>query len=145
MYERKFTYTSTTHISTAAYAGNVGKRKKTKQKNCRNKFQGLLYFKRAPRRGNNTSAQGIALRIDIGGGLRPEWGIDMPAQGIALRIDIGGGLRPEWGIDMPAPGIAMRIDIGGGLRPEWGIDMPAPGNARGIGCSRDTPPKGAKE
>ena len=27
MYERKFTYTSTTHTSTAAYAGNVGKRK----------------------------------------------------------------------------------------------------------------------
>ena len=26
-----------------------------------------------------------------------------------------------------------------------GNDMPAPGNARGIGCRRDTPPKGAKE
>ena len=32
-----------------------------------------------------------------------------------------------------------------GLRPEWGIDMSAPGNARGIGCRRDTPPKGAKQ
>jgi hypothetical protein len=27
VYERKFTYTSTTHTSTTAYAGNVGKRK----------------------------------------------------------------------------------------------------------------------
>ena len=41
MYERKFTYTSTTHTSTAAYAGNVGKRKNYKTKKCRNKFQGL--------------------------------------------------------------------------------------------------------
>ena len=32
MYERKFTYTSTTHTSTAAYAGNVGKRKKLQNK-----------------------------------------------------------------------------------------------------------------
>ena len=32
MYERKFTYTSTTHTSTAAYAGNVGKRKNYKTK-----------------------------------------------------------------------------------------------------------------
>ena len=31
------------------------------------------------------------------------------------------------------------------VTPRRGIDMPAPGNARGIGCSRDTPPKGAKE
>jgi len=27
VYEQKFTYTSATHTSTAAYAGNVGKRK----------------------------------------------------------------------------------------------------------------------
>jgi hypothetical protein len=32
VYERKFTYTSTTHTSTAAYAGNVGKRKNYKTK-----------------------------------------------------------------------------------------------------------------
>jgi hypothetical protein len=31
VYERKFTYTSATHTSTAAYAGNVGKRKNYKK------------------------------------------------------------------------------------------------------------------
>jgi hypothetical protein len=32
VYERKFTYTSTTRTSTAAYAGIVGKRKKLQNK-----------------------------------------------------------------------------------------------------------------
>ena len=31
------------------------------------------------------------------------------------------------------------------VTPRRGIDMSAPGSARGIGCSMDTPPKGAKE
>ena len=40
VYERKFTYTSTTHTSTAAYAGNVGKRKNNKIKNAETNSRG---------------------------------------------------------------------------------------------------------
>ena len=47
-------------------------------------------------------------------------GIDMPAPGNALRIDIGGGLRPEWGIDMPAPGSARGERMLLGYAPEGG-------------------------
>ena len=56
MYERKFTYTAATTCLTPTYPGKCAKTQKQQNKNCRNKFQGLLYFKRAPRRGNNLIA-----------------------------------------------------------------------------------------
>jgi hypothetical protein len=40
VYERKFTYTSATHTSTVAYAGNVGKRKNNKRKNAETNSKG---------------------------------------------------------------------------------------------------------
>jgi len=61
VYERKFTYTSTTHTSTAAYAGNVGKRKNYKTKKMQKQIPRAVKLKKStPKGGGKSQSVGYA-------------------------------------------------------------------------------------
>ena len=73
MYERKFTYTSTTHTSTAAYAGNVGKRKNNKTKIAETNSKGCYILKEHPEGATIRKPRASPGELDAAG-IRPRRG-----------------------------------------------------------------------